>query len=430
MQTIKTLLILSLCLYHLHPFAQVTVEGSLLLGDTTQRHLLYTQRGDVLAGRCLGWSGDSLFFQLKQANRLAMATKEVRLLKIDSGKAPKAFEQTGTFVLTTTTGETYVGHPENAMGDLLKFRIGRNNLKKIPIREVASLRFEPADSMDTDGTLNKYKLTKKKGNPIVGSLMGLKGGNFFLEGADGPDSLFFSYMASLKRIKPYRAAMGFSRASFLSPTGFNLPKGHREFRNLEYAVFNIVSVGVTDHFSVGLGGFAYIPYLDTKFSYDFGRYLHASAGLYAVVPLNFGWHSSLSIGTPDYFVNLAYVKSYEYKPLASGLDFDVISMMASVRIASRKRFFMEYSLIDEHVNEFEGFDYTNRGARSAFSWGFGWYSRRTRLELGWMLTGPTYFSRCSSIGPCGEAESTRFASIPVFALGVEFTKKRNRRTQR
>lgn len=414
------------CLPFLLP-AQLKLPAGFSLADSSQTHVLTTRRGDLLIGRCVGWSGDSISFLSVTQDLLSFSLDSVaQLATLDQARD---FGQYGLFRITTKDNRPYEGFPKRYDGKRLVFRVGRNDQESFALDEIASMELIPASSSGKLDTItNTYKVRSGPIRPrtYVGRLIGFWDSKFILlrPGQPMPDSISGRQVARMRYLKPYHEAFGHERSSLFVPTGFNLKKGQRQFRSMGLYVFNAAAYGVTDHFSVSLGGVGYLPYFDGKLSHHLGDYLHGSLGAFTVLGVNYGFSAAVSLGTPDYFLNFSYAKSLEYDAAGSGFNFDVFSFMASVRIGNRQRVFVEYDFLNEPTGD-GGFRLTNEGYRVALTGGIGWYKKRTHLELGWMLTGPADISfRCGSIQGC--SDRAHYTPLPVLTFGSKLRGKKTR----
>ncbi len=219
-------------------------------------------------------------------------------------------------------------------------------------------------------------------------------------------------------LKPqYQPFSGHGRSLMFVPTGFGMAPSETEYRNIALGI-NIFAFGITEHLSAGVGMVSILPYGDLKWSQDFGKYVHWSVGGYVFVPFSVGYHTSLSLGTPDYFLNLNYLRNFDIKPFDSYSDFESFSFGASIRAGRRSRIFAEYNIMVAPKDE-EGFGYESfysTGYGNYFSWGYGWYKRRLRFETGIMGIGP-FETYCFPQGSC---PAFYHAPAPFFSFSVKF----------
>lgn len=398
--------------------AQPKLAADLLLGDTSQVVVLHTNRGDQLLGRVGGWSGDSLTFLLAGQHELRFHLHDLHLLEPRSNPAnpDPAHEM---LVLKTTYGKTFTGYLISLGPSMLRFHAKKGGVKHLRPENVASISTEPVSGRPWKGFENDYRLQFPRGRRSEGTFLGFHDNRLFFQHENGRiDTLAPSNIAKLDYRRPFRPMHGHQSSSLFAPTGFGLRKGQLAFRNIGYLFYNNFSYGLTDHLAVSGGTFGLIPHVSFKAAYDLGPYLHVSAGGHFITAISFGASAALSIGTPDYFINVAYFRNSDAL-FDSDLNFRAACYGASLRIGRRSRFFGEYVLISEPENEFGNFSVTNDGRRNTFTWGIGFLGRRTRLEVGMMLQGPVPF--CFP-GPC----DNRYTPLPVISGGAFFDKKRRK----
>ncbi len=201
-------------------------------------------------------------------------------------------------------------------------------------------------------------------------------------------------------------------------TGFGMKPGEKEFRNIMVGL-NIISFGLTNNISVSTGLISIVPYGDIKFSKSFGKYLHTSVGAYGVLPFAVGVHSSVSIGTPDYFVNIGYNKNYENENSYSYSDFESFNVGASIRLGLRSRLFAEYNILTapHEMDDNQYYDlYWLTGYLNPVTWGYGWYNQRFRFEIGVLGLGPFGYGTCFP-APCSH---DYYVPIPYFSMAYNF----------
>ncbi len=189
----------------------------------------------------------------------------------------------------------------------------------------------------------------------------------------------------------------------------------REYRNIGIGI-NIFSYGITNHLSTAVGLVTILPYADIKYSMDFGKYVHMSIGGYAFIPFAFGVHGSVSIGTPDYFLNLSYLRNDDVESFYTDSDFESFGIGASFRVGPRSRVLAEFNIMTSPSSMY-GYDaFYEYGYGDSFSWGYGWFGRKMRFETGLMAIGPIYNYNCFP-EPCG---NRYHVPIPFIAFGINF----------
>jgi hypothetical protein len=411
MRPIFTLLFLLFCMAS-PLFSQVKIIGSFAIGDTAQTHVLHSKRSDRFVGRVMAWSADSLVFLTDGGIRLTYPLSELSGVEVSDSQyfSENAVE---VFVLRTTDGRVFQGFPKLISKEKIIFKAGKKSTVHLKPEEVASIELEETFDQNASPFNNDYRLIGDKSGRVESQLVRHADGQLFYQThTGGTKSLWVKQVRKFGHLKTRQPFLGNGRSLMVTPTGFNLKKGQMEFRNIEYGI-NTFAYGTSDHFSIGGGLVAFIPYIDAKLAQDFGKYVHLSAGGF-VSPLTFGWHSSLSLGTSDYFINLAYLKLLEVEAFDTGFTFEGSSFGASVRTGRRSRLFGEFLFLTEQVDpEFGGFyNFYNKGYGNAFTLGYGYFDGSVHFEAGIVTLGP-YDPFCF---PC----NSYYVPIPLISFGVNF----------
>lgn len=106
------------------------ISRNLNLADTTQQHMLFTQRGDVLVGRVDGLTADSVYFSIRGRFPMTYAKSEITWL----GPADEAPNRTGsTFDNWGGIEMVEAAGDENLLYSPTAFRLGK---KQVEIRNV------------------------------------------------------------------------------------------------------------------------------------------------------------------------------------------------------------------------------------------------------------------------------------------------------
>ncbi|MBK9012878.1 MAG: hypothetical protein IPM82_01665 [Saprospiraceae bacterium] len=388
------------------------------IGDTTHFHLLKTTRNDQFIGKVMSWTPDSMVFLTSSEVRISFPPSEVRSIEVTEN------QQLGSpnveiFILETTDGKMYYGYPKQIQPDRITFVAG-GNVGLLRFRPENVLSIEPTSSMSLmtmEPFINEYCLQSKANKKVTGEMLGYSGGRIQLLDADG--KLVNESVENLRKYElcaQYTPYLGYGRSLMFLPTGFGMEDSQREYRNIALGI-NILSFGISDHVSVGTGLVSILPYADIKYSQDFGKYVHWSIGGYAFVPSAIGIHGAISLGTHDYFLNLSYLRNFDIKSLDTDSDFESFSVGASLRTGRRSRLFAEYNIMVAPVSTFGGYEsFYEHGFGNMFTWGYGWFKRKFRLETGIMGIGPFTSYYCFP----EECERTYHVPIPFFAFSFYF----------
>jgi hypothetical protein len=398
-------------------FAQVTVLGKLSIGDNKQLQILTTNRGDQLQGWVNAWTADSIVFFTTTNLRVAFTMADVNTIEATKG-GQVGTRGTEIFVLRTTHGEVYYGFPKKISHKLIAFdATSAGNLRLRPW-EVASIEPETVTFVSSRNYVNEYRDNGRFGSVPTGKLLELNDGNIIHKTPDG--EVLELPVNSLKKYRlreQHQPNRGYGRSLMYVQTGFGMKKGEKEFRNIMVGL-NIFSFGITDNMSLATGLIGIIPYADLKFSHSFSKYLHGSIGAYGVLPFSLGAHASLSIGTPDYFINIGYLNNFENEAIYSYSDFESFNLGASIRVGRRSRCFAEYNILSAPVaRDGGGYDtFWDTGFGNAFSWGYGWYNSKFRFETGITQTGP--YERWCFSSFC----ETKYYHVPIpfISMAVSF----------
>lgn len=395
--------------------AQVIIPGNFSIGDSSQTHILHTLNGDRLVGRVAAWRGDSIFFLQNQRHKLGYPAEQISRIEVNDG-TPYA-EESELFILKSRMGKTYTGYLVSLDRTMVKFKSREDGIIRLKPDSVEVLYATPAVGGNWKNFANDYRLTKPDGEKTDGQVAGISDGKLhFLAEGGKLSTISLRSFRTVRYLKSHLPVFGYRRSSMFAPTGFNLRKKQLEYRNIGYFIHNSIGYGLSDKLSVTGGIYGLLPILGLKASHAFGRFVHLSGGAYAMAGIAFGAHGSVSVGTPDYYINVCLVRNTEF-PFNSDLDFSAISYGAFIRTGRRSRVFGEYIFLNEKRDEFGGFSSTGSGRRNVFTWGISFFGKKTRLEAGMMLQGPAGF--CFE-EECGDI----YRVLPVISGGALLTRKK------
>lgn len=412
-----TLVVFLFSFYCHHSCAQVAVLGKFEMGDTVHAHRLKTSRGDEFIGITLSWTIDSLVFLTQEGARIAFPPASVQMLETMEPPAD-GIMNASIFLLTAKDGTTYYGYPKFIEVDKIGFVTGSNNMKRFRPENVTSI--VPTSTMSLffkEPFINDYQYQIHKKKKAYGEFVGYENGKIQLKKPDGgywerPINEFYKFEIN-PPVSPYN---GYGRSLMFTQTGFAMKANDREYRNIQLGI-NILAVGLSDHISMGFGLITILPYADIKYANNIGKYVHYSMGGYVLVPFAGGYHGAVSIGTPDYFLNISYLRNIDVERLEAEQSFESLCFGGSFRIGNRSRFFAEYNILTAPKGKFGGYEsFYELGYGNAFTWGYGFFKKRFRLETGFTEIGP--FDRFSCFpSPCDEYYH---APIPFFAFSYSF----------
>ena len=408
-------------LLSIHLTSQVTIEGVLRLGDTSQVLGLETQNGDHFIGSISSWLKDTLTFQLGTDDLIRFHLEDVKKIEVLNKPFYNAHTDYthGQFTILSKDGIVREGQliSMNQQGIRVKYMGNRRiYIRRSNLEEVV---FDPY--ADYPNFENNYKLNLTRGGKIIGHLLHVDEEFIhFQPESGGLVNLPRSDVSSIYQRKGYRSVTGHQRALLLTPTGFNLRKGESEFRNIDYIV-NSFSTGFNDHISGTVGLFGIEPYFQLKASYDFNPLLHVSIGGGVTLAGAGGWQAAASIGTPDQFINLGFMQS-KGELTFEDTDMDAFFVGGSYRIGNRQRIIGEFTHLVERRTLFDA----NGFGTNTFAFAYGWFGRRVSLNLGLMLTESIENFCFGTFGPVPcDNEIYYFIPIPIISTSIFFGRADN-----
>lgn len=403
-------------------FAQIDIEGELLLGEGDQLLLLETKNGDQFTGYISKWTKDSIDFELITNDLLNFSTQEVKKIKAEEMENVVLDENQdlsyGAFTFYTSDGRVREGQLISLSEKSTRIKYKRTRRAYVATSGLEKITFEPYS--DSYNYFNAYRLDVKKIGKIQGSLVHMDEKNILFR-PEGQKVYSFprSKVVSIKQRKAYRPAIGYQQALLLTPTGFNLRKGESEVRSTNF-LLNSYTTGINDHISATAGLMMIEPYFKLKLSHDVGEFVHLSLGGGIALSGAAGWHSSISVGTPDNFLNFGYTEN-KGEVLAGSTDMNAFFAGGSWRVGNRHRLFAEFT----HIVEQDGLFDSNGWGSNSVALGYGWFARRVNLNFGLVLAERIYNEQCFSgfpiftSFPCGEERHSQ-VPIPVISTSIYF----------
>lgn len=355
------------------------------LGDTSQIHILTTYRGDRLMGTVTNWAADSIFVQQKTGTKMWVKLASLETVWVAGESSPPKMnaKSRGLFVMSAHEGtKVYSGRLKIVDKRQIKFHPDGKGLSYFTYDDLDNVKFMPHPA----GYINQFTLKKEGEKERTVHFISYEKGVITVR----ENGAILTYTKEdeirlyLKKQRP--SSIGKQRQLFLSPTGFNMKAKQTVFTSSMLA-HNEISKGLTDYFSVGVGGFAILPYASGRLSFSPHRLLHLSAGGLWTTPINnngAGWHIAATFGTRNYFVNIARIK-YVGEMFLIPNDFTATSLGASMRVGSRIFIYGECNFIDQHPG---GFMETLEGRVNIFSAGLKVYGMKNVVTLGFMGLGP------------------------------------------
>jgi hypothetical protein len=398
--------------------AQVTIDGNLKLGDTSQILILQTKKGDQVVGSISSWKNDSLSFQMTTGNLLHLGMTEVEKIKVHEPLFPnnETDLQQGIITFYSEDGKVRKGHVVSMDRQGLRIKYDGKKRAFLSLKKFEKATFDPTVFYPED---NLYLLRLRNAKDVFGHFVYMDQKSVIFQPLGEKTYNFPRTMVnSMRRKSNERSNIGHQRALLLTPTGFNLSKGQSEFRNIDYFL-NTFSTGFSDHLSGTVGLLGIEPYFQLKASQDVGKYFHFSAGGGISLSGATGWHTAVSIGEPDYYLNLGIMRNKGEMTFAD-TDMKALFFGASARVGWRQRLFGEFTHIIEREDLFE----TNGYGTNTFAFGWGQIGKRVSLNLALMMTERVYSDFCFggfTFGPCND-EHYDFFAIPIISTSIFFGK--------
>ncbi|MEY3052711.1 MAG: hypothetical protein RLY31_2496 [Bacteroidota bacterium] len=376
--------------------AQLPINGTFRLGDTTQQQVLHMRDGSQLMGRILRFDEARLGFLFRQRDTLQLPIAEIDRIEVvgtklseppANGASPYPFQYSGF-----TKGANLVGG-ELIMANRTGFRLRQDDGKR------TFIYWKDTDSLYLVGPSlprnpDKHQvLTTDRGDRFSGILRAYDGHSLRFELLSGnPIQLVPKDISQLNYQDDPANQSGKNSAApdempgqvrmYVSPTGFLLRKQEREFRTV--LVSNTFDYGASEHLTIG-GGFSTVIVASmfqarAKFGGSIGDRIHLAGGvqLLGLTTLGLGTngagiaYGAVSLGNREKFLNLMVGKGIS---LSEGTSLSAYALSGSFRIATHFRIFGEYLDI---------FDEFQDGFRSVIL-GSSWFRKGNQIDFGfWM----------------------------------------------
>nr|MCU0348334.1 hypothetical protein [Saprospiraceae bacterium] len=325
------------------------------------------------------------------------------------------------FALHTVDGSIYYGYPKKITEKQVIFTA--NNAGNIRLRPSEVQYIEPVIStlVAREAYVNEYAISTKKWFSENGKFLGYQHGKILHNDAVGNISeTDISELQSYKLLSQPLSFKGHGRSLMFAQTGFGMKPREKEYRNIMVGI-NVLSYGFSENFSMSAGLISFLPYLDVKLSKSLGKYVHISGGGYGFLPFSVGFHGALSLGTPNYFINIGYNKNIDNEATYISVDFEDFNCGASIKTGRRSRVFAEYHILTSKSDDDRyGMTFYQTGFANSFSWGYGWFNRRLRFEAGIMQTGPYLSWNCFSTFSNSTCREYFHVPIPFFSMAISF----------
>ena len=394
-------------------FAQIPLKGDLILGDTTQVHILTATNGDTFTGRVVGFDQENLLFQY-QGNQLVFPVAEVTLVEVavkvgeKEKMAGMPFEKKQPILdaslffmyrAVTKNGAVYEG--------LLKKINAKEAVLDRPANDLLLLEFDSIILVgkkitEAAGRPNKFhRLKTKAGDSFVGQLLSFSGGEYVFLMRNGSELRFT--VREVSHIHLEKEGEGpFIRSGslgnyqhnqqrvFFSPSAFLLEEGTKEFRTM--IVQNTIDFGVSKNITIGTGVYTVIVASGItgkiKIGGSFSDHFHVAVGaqgMYAFSvfddAIGMGLvYGAVSIGTREKFISIGAGRGGDTE-VDEGTTGYILN--GSYRIGKKWRFFMEYLNFQQDDSDYPYYqpDNTTMGTL-----GLSWFKNRHQVDFGLFTT--------------------------------------------
>ncbi len=393
--------------------SQTYVLGKFSIGNPSVKHSLTTKRGDKFEGWIAAWNADSLVLVTKNDQRIAFPPQEIDVVL---GLPESVHTSTATQLheLTTKNGNIFYGYPTFINRKLIKFTSVGSGQMRFKTSNVEYIRPEMVSLLFDRNYENEY-IYLGIGERSQGQLLLYHNGVISNRLEDGKEQKIDIFEEGKYKLLPQRLPYtGHRRSLMFAQTGFGMKPREKEFRNIAVGI-NIMSFGINESISVATGLVGILPYGDIKFSKSFGKYLHASIGAYGVLPTGAGVHAAVSIGTPNFFVNVGYNNNFDNENLYTYSDFESFNVGLSAKVGRRGRLFTEMHILTapNEMGEDEYFDlYWETGYLNPLTIGYGWFNYRFRFETGIVGLGPFRKYDCFPF----ECTDSYTVPVPFFSM--------------
>lgn len=281
------------------------------------------------------------------------------------------------------------------------------------------LGFKVDADFDLNNELQRHLLLTKMGNRFNGKIVKINKETVELKMQNGSSLYFpkkvikkveifqYGYRRKVKKgkvkLKKYKEFTDkdyilAQNRLFASPTGFGLKKGEVEYRNVEI-FFNEISYATSNNFTISGGIYPVIDYniltLKASANFSIGEYIHLSGGSQLFVEMGgFNYEldgkgtltgfAAVSIGSPAYFINVAYNK---WTSLDGFSDGDVVSVGGSFKISQKFRLFADVIFSNEESSDDFFFEPIKQDLETqpVLMLGSSWFNKVNKVDFGFLL---------------------------------------------
>ena len=229
---------------------------------------------------------------------------------------------------------------------------------------------------------NSYLAKTKNKDKYIGQLILIDSSEITLSKPGHFDKKIpISELKSLKYHRQRIPMFGHQQSLFIAPTGFNLKKGDKLFKATGF-IYNSIAHGISNNLSVNYGAFTFLPFARLKFAKSFSKYIHFSLGGGLMLPFGPEVGSSISIGTPDHFINVGV--NYFNGPRFDDTKWEIeaFHLGGSIRIANRSRLFAEYYSYYFKETTYTAFE---KEKRNFLSFGYAWFYKKGSIEINYSI---------------------------------------------
>ena len=424
MKLSKHLLLLSIFFFPSIINAQIPTKGHIILGDSSQQHVVSTLNGDKFTGRVTSLDAEKMTFQYR-GNELVFPISEIQLVEVlgseTNEQAPlEPHPKEDNQKMTREEGKSYIWHFDyritnsrgiEHLGKMTKFNefgatIDGSNAKSrfVPYKEVKTIERLGKKITENPNELNEYqRLITAAGNSFIGQLLSFDGEIFEFLLKNGSvikypknevsviqieNSPGFSANKNRKKVHVGKQYYYNPQRVFFSPSAFTLEKGVTEFRNT-MVLHNTIDYGVSENLTIGAGLSTVLVANAVSGKVKFGGSLtdhfHIAAGVQGLVLLPaFGedaqtialLYGAISVGTKDKFLSISVGmgrNDYDNENTAG------ITIGGSMRTSENWRIYMEYIYFDPVEAE----DYFYRNSNTSMgTLGMSWFRDVHQIDFG------------------------------------------------
>ena len=303
------------------------ISKSIIIGDTSQVHILSTENGDRFVGRVTKIENTNIFFLFKETKELEFTLTEIRSIVLEKEQVVE--KQNNPSAASSRNADYLRAKAE--------YEARRNGQRTYSPKSKSTPQEENYRRAKTN-----YQ-NKRSGEVIL----------------NGEETLFFS------------------------PTSYTLGKGQKEFRNV-MLLYNRLDFGVTDNIDLG---FDLLPLITANF---FSARMKAGIPLSDFLNIGFGasWfffiqpnsfqqdvsgtthtYGTATFGNRDKFINIGYGYAFPFRP-EEEMGSSLLTFGGALRISKRWKLMADFILLGTDDEP------------DFYSIGASWFNNKHRFDFG------------------------------------------------